>query len=111
MMQPFAKFPSAALSGIRYVLTDIHDTLTHRGRLPGRTYLAMERLHKAGFKIIPVTAGSAGWSDLIANTRPVDAIIGENGGLYFHREEDQRAIIRLYWSGEAERQRHERQLA
>jgi hypothetical protein len=38
----------------------------------------MERLHKAGFKIIPVTAGSAGWSDLIANMGPVDAIIGES---------------------------------
>jgi HAD superfamily hydrolase (TIGR01484 family) len=110
-MQPLAEFPSAALSGIRYVLTDIDDTLTHRSRLAGQTYLAVERLHQAGFKVIPVTAASAGWCDLIAHMWPVDAIIGENGGLCFHREGDHGATIRRYWSGETERQRHERQLA
>jgi hypothetical protein len=110
-MQPFAEFPLAALSRIRYVLTDIDDTLTHCGFLPAQTYLAIERLHTAGFKVIPVTAASSGWCDLIARMWPVDAIIGENGGLYFRREGDPGVIVRRYWSGDAERQRHARRLS
>jgi hydroxymethylpyrimidine pyrophosphatase-like HAD family hydrolase len=88
------------LSRIRYVLTDIDDALTHEGLLPSRTYLAIERLHKAGFKVIPVTAGSSRWCNLIARMWPVDAVIGENGGLYFLRGEARNTIIRSYWSAE-----------
>jgi hydroxymethylpyrimidine pyrophosphatase-like HAD family hydrolase len=69
------------------VLTDIDDALTYEGLLPSRTYLAIERLRKAGFKVIPVTAGSSRWCNLIARMWPVDAVIGENGGLYFLRGE------------------------
>jgi HAD superfamily hydrolase (TIGR01484 family) len=103
-MQPFTEFPSAAFSMIRYVLTDIDDTLTHEGGLPGPTYLAIERLHKAGFKVIPVTAGSSGWCDLIAHMWPVDAVVGENGGLYFCRGQKRSSVIRRYWSSDTERQ-------
>jgi len=111
LTQPFSEIPVAVLSQIRYVLTDIDDTLTHRGLLPGQTYLAMERLHKAGFKVIPVTAGSSGWCDLIARMWPVDAVIGENGGLYFRRGEARGTIIRGYWSAEPERREEIRRLA
>ena len=55
-MQPFAESTSAALSMIRYVLTDIDDTLAVP--CPARTYRATELLHKDGFKVIPVTASS-----------------------------------------------------
>jgi hypothetical protein len=105
-MQPFAEFPRAAQSEIRYVLTDIDDTLTHEGGLPGQTYLAIERLQKAGFKVIPVTAGSSGWCDLIAHMWPVDAVVGENGGLYFYRPQKRSSVIRRYWSSDTERQEH-----
>jgi HAD superfamily hydrolase (TIGR01484 family) len=109
-MRPFAEFPSAARTEIRYVLTDIDDTLTHEGRLSGTTYLALERLYGAGFKIIPVTAGSSGWCDLIARMWPVDAVIGENGGFYFGRGDDRRTIIRRYWSAATERDAEMRRL-
>jgi HAD superfamily hydrolase (TIGR01484 family) len=105
-MRPFAEFPAAALAEIRYVLTDIDDTLTHQGRLPGHAYLAIERLQKAGVKVIPVTAGSSGWCDLIARMWPVEAVIGENGGLYFCRTLKRSTIIRRYWSSDIERQEH-----
>jgi HAD superfamily hydrolase (TIGR01484 family) len=110
-MQPFAEFPAAARSTIRYVLTDIDDTLTHQGLLPGETYLALERLSKAGFKIIPVTAACSGWCDLIAKMWPVDAVVGENGGLYFHRDRDHGPIIRRYWSPAIEQEKNVRHLA
>jgi HAD superfamily hydrolase (TIGR01484 family) len=111
MTRPFSEIPAAALSEIRYVLTDIDDTLTHEGRLPGETYLALERLHAAGFKVIPVTAGSSGWCDLIARMWPVDAVIGENGGLYFRREQACGSIVRDYWSAAHERHEQSERLA
>jgi HAD superfamily hydrolase (TIGR01484 family) len=111
LTQPFSEIPVGALSQIRYVLTDIDDTLTHEGLLPGQTYLAVEQLHKAGFIVIPVTAGSSGWCDLIARMWPVDAVIGENGGLYFRRCETGGTIVRGYWSAEPEREEELRRLA
>jgi hydroxymethylpyrimidine pyrophosphatase-like HAD family hydrolase len=56
MMQPFEQFPSHRLAEIRWVLTDVDDTLTAGPRLPAATYEAIERLHDAGYRVIPVTA-------------------------------------------------------
>lgn len=75
-------FTTQNRSGIRYVLTDIDDTLTTHGRLPAAAYAALERLEAAGFKVIPITGRPAGWCDLIARFWPVEAIVGENGALY-----------------------------
>ena len=59
-MKPFDQFPESLKSGIGYVLTDIDDTLTNKGRLPAVAYTAMERLKKAGIKAIPITGGRSG---------------------------------------------------
>ncbi|WP_367714449.1 HAD-IIB family hydrolase (plasmid) [Nitratireductor sp. GISD-1A_MAKvit] len=71
------------LADIDFVLTDIDDTLTTSGRLPGLAYQALERLHQAGIVVIPVTGRPAGWCDLIARLWPVEAVVGENGAFYF----------------------------
>src|SRR5215469_18940503 len=102
-MRPLADFPAAAADDISYVLTDIDGTLTREGRLPAATYGALERLQEAGLKVIPVTAGSSGWCDLIARMWPVDAVIGENGGFYFGRQSNGIAIERRYWTDKAGR--------
>ena len=65
-MQPLADFPQNALRKIRFVLTDIDDTLTEKGRLPAASYLALERLQQFGIKVIPITGRPAGWCDHIA---------------------------------------------
>jgi len=102
-MRPIAEFPNTRVQDIRYVLTDVDDTLTHHGKLPAKTFLALERLQKAGLRVIPVTAGSSGWCDLIARMWPVDAVIGENGGFYFGRQSNGIAIERRYWTDKAGR--------
>ena len=62
-----------------------------------------ERLYKAGFKVIPVTAGSSGWCDLIARMWPVDAVVGENGQrtieriVYLLRTSGARTTINSLW--------------
>ncbi|HTV87714.1 MAG TPA: HAD-IIB family hydrolase [Stellaceae bacterium] len=109
-MRPLAEFPVAGRSAIRYVLTDVDDTLTHAGRLSAETYGALARLQRAGIKVMPVTAASAGWCDLIARMWPVDAVIGENGGLCFSAGDASGAMRRYYWSSDAERREHNERL-
>ncbi|MBK6630513.1 MAG: HAD-IIB family hydrolase [Betaproteobacteria bacterium] len=81
-MKPLIQFLPEARSRIVGVLTDIDDTLTTEGRLTAAAYAALERLHQAGFKVIPVTGRPAGWCDHIARMWPVDAVVGENGAFW-----------------------------
>ena len=82
-MQPFSDFSQNDLRKIRFVLTDIDDTITANGRLPAASYLAMEKLQQTGLKVIPITGRPAGWCDHIARMWPVDGVVGENGAFYF----------------------------
>lgn len=68
---------------VQAVLVDIDDTLTTHGKLTAEAYGALERLHAAGKRVIPVTGRPAGWCDHIARMWPVDAVVGENGAFFF----------------------------
>lgn len=102
-MRPLAELPDAAARNVAFVLTDIDDTLTSEGRLPAAAYAALERLHEAGLKIIPVTGRPGGWCDLIARFWPVDGVVGENGAFYFRYDHAARRMIRRFHASEAER--------
>jgi HAD superfamily hydrolase (TIGR01484 family) len=66
------------------VFCDIDDTLTWHGKLVPAAFLALERARDAGLRVVPITGRPAGWVDHIARTWPVDGVVGENGGLWFH---------------------------
>ncbi|PJI42445.1 HAD-IIB family hydrolase [Ferrovibrio sp.] len=102
-IRPLSAFTPENRSGIRYVLTDIDDTLTMHGRLPAAAYAALERLEAAGFRVIPITGRPAGWCDLIARFWPVDAIVGENGALYMRYDRAAKKMTRRFFQTEAER--------
>jgi HAD superfamily hydrolase (TIGR01484 family) len=85
-MKPIAGITRDEAAGIRFVLMDIDDTLTRKGKLPAESYAALWDLREAGLKVIPVTGRPAGWCDLIAREWPVDGVIGENGALAFWEE-------------------------
>ena len=102
-MQPLADSSQNALRKIRFVLTDIDDTLTENGLLPAASYQALERLQKAGKKVIPITGRPAGWCDHIARMWPVDGIVGENGAFYFVYDRGKRKMKRRFWKTENER--------
>ena len=70
-------------SFVTSVLLDIDDTLTTDGKLTAQAYGALERLQRAGLRVVPVTGRPAGWCDHIARMWPVDAVVGENGAFYF----------------------------
>ncbi|MDR2150897.1 MAG: HAD-IIB family hydrolase [Spirochaetaceae bacterium] len=85
-MKSITEMTSDEASGIRFVLTDIDDTLTTQGKLSSQAYQALWQLRDAGIKVIPITGRSAGWCDLIAREWPVEGVIGENGAFAFWEE-------------------------
>lgn len=85
-MKPAAEMKTAQAAGVRYVLMDIDDTITRRGKLLASSYAALWRLREAGLRVIPVTGRPAGWCDCIARQWPVDGVVGENGALVFWEE-------------------------
>jgi HAD superfamily hydrolase (TIGR01484 family) len=110
-MLPIAKADAAEFHGVRFVLTDMDETLTFQGRLAAATYDALERLQAVGVKVIPVTAAPAGWCDQMARMWPVDGVIGENGGFFFRRNTHGHGLVRSFWHSDSERQKVSDRLA
>jgi len=102
-MKPFAQFPGDIKKKIRFVLTDIDDTLTNNGRLPSMSLTAMEKLQTAGIRVIPITGRPAGWCDHMARMWPVDGLVGENGAFYFRYDIQNKKMTRRYWKTADER--------
>lgn len=78
-MKPLAELGFDALQNVEILLSDIDDTITTDGILTAQAYGALERLHQAGIKTVPITGRPAGWCDHIARMWPVDGVVGENG--------------------------------
>ncbi len=102
-MQPVSAFPAADRKAIRYVLTDIDDTLTTDGLLEACAYSAIERLAETGIAVIPITGRPAGWCDHIARMWPVEGVVGENGAMYFRYNREERRMYRRYFRDPAQR--------
>lgn len=86
-MRPLRELANERIDLVRYVCTDIDDTITLEGKLPARAYQALWDLHDAGINVIPVTGRPAGWCDLIARQWPVEGVVGENGAFAFYMED------------------------
>jgi HAD superfamily hydrolase (TIGR01484 family) len=80
MPSPFA---DADLSRVQRVFTDIDGTLTSGNKLRSATWRAVEQLREAGIPVVFVTGRPSGWAELFARMGPVEAVICENGGLYY----------------------------
>lgn len=78
-MKPLQQFNQK----LKFLFTDIDDTLTDEGQLQAPAYAALWELDRAGIKVVPVTGRPAGWCEMIARQWPVKGIIGENGAFYF----------------------------
>jgi len=100
---PFAAAPPARLKALRWVLTDIDDTLTTEGQLRADAYAALERLQAAGLLVVPVTGRPAGWCDMIARFWPVAAVVGENGALWYAMDHAARRMRRHHVQDDATR--------
>ena len=104
-MRALDLMPPDVRRAVRFVLTDIDDTLTEHGRLPAVAYQALEDLRAAGLVVVPITGRPAGWCDHIARMWPVDGVVGENGAFYFRYDEAGRRMVRRYFKNAAQRSR------
>ncbi|GFK92524.1 hypothetical protein NNJEOMEG_00349 [Fundidesulfovibrio magnetotacticus] len=109
-MLPLNLMPAETRRAVRFVLTDIDDTLTTEGRLPGVAYQALEDLRGAGLVVVPITGRPAGWCDHIARMWPVDGVVGENGAFYFRYDPAARRMIRRHHRDADQRARDARAL-
>jgi len=110
-MKPLSDFPAEARRAVKGVLCDIDDTLSTDGRITADAYAAMERLQRAGLRVIPVTGRPAGWCDHIARMWPVDGVVGENGAFYFRHDASARNMQRRFVDDEVMRAAHRARLA
>ena len=100
----------SAAKQIRFVLTDIDDTVTTEGRLTATAYTALEQLSAAGITVIPITGRPAGWCDHIARMWPVFAVVGENGAFYMRYDRSARRMTTHQWASEAHLQNNRQKL-
>lgn len=100
-MEDIGQLEAGVLSSVRGVFTDIDDTVSTDGKLTSAAFEGLWRLHEQGLKVVVVTGRPAGWCDHIARFWPVDAVVGENGGFYFHHDGEK--LQRRYLYSDEER--------
>ena len=91
---------------IKYILTDIDDTLTSNGMLKSNAYASMEKLSNEGYIIIPVTGRCAGWCDHIARMWPVGGVVSENGAFFFSYDHASKKMNNVYSQTANEREKN-----
>jgi len=99
----------ASIKNIKFVLSDVDDTITTGGQLLPQTYNAIHQLVDQGIIFIPITGGCAGWCDSFARLWPCQAVIGENGGFYL-KKSDQGNIDYHFWQSQQEREQNHQKL-
>lgn len=109
-MKPFEEFPEDSKKNIRYVLTDVDDTLTLKGRLPATAFAALEHLRAGGIRVVPITGRPAGWCDHIARMWPVEGVVGENGALCFWFDEKEGKLKKRFFDAEEVRSEKRKRL-
>lgn len=85
-LRPVSELSVSDAKSIQWLLTDVDDTITTKGKLHPAALEALWRLDAAGIKIICVTGGSAGWGDVYLRQWPVAAVVAESGAVSLYRE-------------------------
>lgn len=105
-MKPLSQFSSK----IKYLFTDIDDTLTDEGLLSSKAYESLWQLRNQNVLVIPVTGRPAGWCEMIARVWPVHAIVGENGAFYFKYDRAEKKMYRKFSISEPDRLNYQKKL-
>ena len=84
-MQALTEWSVEDRQGIIGVFTDIDDTLTTDGAITPDALSALAALKAAGLHVIPITGRPIGWSEPLALSWPVDALVAENGAVAFKK--------------------------
>jgi HAD superfamily hydrolase (TIGR01484 family) len=108
--RPLSDLPASFCQQLTGVFCDIDDTLTWDGRLIPEAFMALSKLQSQGMRVVPITGRPAGWVDQIARLWPVDGVVGENGGLWFWRDDEAGELVRRFEASKEERARNRERL-
>lgn len=75
-------FPKGFSRGIRGILHDFDDTVTHQGQFPAASLQRLEHIRNRKLQLALITGRPAGWVDFLARMLPFHGVVGENGGFY-----------------------------
>ena len=109
-LMPLDRLDPEKIAALQGIFFDIDDTFTCHGRIPACAFDALWALHNAGLMTIPVTGRPASWCDHIARMWPVDAVIGENGALYFWMDPVAGKLKKVFADSEACRREKKQRL-
>lgn len=87
MVESLDKVDVHQLKKLKWLLTDVDDTLTWEGKLPPETLQALSKLEAVGVNVIAVTGACAGWCDQMAKLWPLHGVIGENGAFWMRKDQ------------------------
>lgn len=87
-MKSLQAFDPSERAHIRYVLTDVDDTITTKGKLHVEALSALWKWREAGYQVICITGGSAGWADAYLRQWPIEAVVSESGAVSLYKEGD-----------------------
>lgn len=79
--EPLLSFTEEERNNIKYIVSDVDDTITRDGKLFPPVLDALYRVKMSGRTIILLTGGSSGWADGYIRQWPVDAVITESGAV------------------------------
>lgn len=85
---PFKGFSEKEKKSIKYIISDVDDTITKEGKLYPHVLEAIWRAKISGRTIILVTGGSVGWADCYIRQWPIDAVIAESGAVMLCHDKD-----------------------
>jgi HAD superfamily hydrolase (TIGR01484 family) len=105
-MRPVRELTESIAKDVVGIFTDIDDTLSWHGKLVPDAFIAMQRASAAGLRVVPITGRPGGWVDHLARMWPVDGVVGENGGLWFHLDHGERRMIRSFLQSPEERRQN-----
>ena len=83
-----------AFRSVTTLVSDVDDTITSDGRLLPCALEAMYRLERAGVRLVLLTGGSAGWSDVYIRQWPVSCVIAESGAVCLTKDERGQIVYR-----------------
>lgn len=86
--RPFTGFTEEERQRIKYIISDVDDTITRNGKLYPLVLDALYRAKISGHSIILLTGGSVGWADGYIRQWPVDAVIAESGAVLLCHNRD-----------------------
>lgn len=104
--RPISELDTKDIAGIFF---DIDDTFSSHGKIRSEAYSAIWKLKEAGKIVVPVTGRPAGWCDHIARMWPVNAVVGENGALYFMMKNNK--LVKTYAADKSQRELYKKKLS